>query len=232
MPYPELFEPALWCALSLAERRERLAAALRAELGDAPGVVDVRIGVGSVERPYDLTALVESDVGELRAPLWSHARAVIFCDESVHVANRKQLAPGRAVQDAAAGLRARLAVPATLESRGLTLTLRPAPDVERTWAAERARFRDRTAVTREDRIAAAGDVDLRELLARHYTGPALRVVGPDGVAFLLPAAAEPDAGPLVTLCRACRHWAEGSLAACPQCGAPADTVVAARPAGR
>ena len=231
MAFPELFDPDLWCPLTDRERRDRLAAALLAELGDAPGVLDTRIEVGTVDRPYDYTGVVETDVGDMKTPLWSHARATVFCDPSIHSANRRQLAPGLEVQRAAARLRTRLDVGFALETRGLTLTLSPEPGVERTWTAEKARFRDRTAVTREDVIAKAGDVDLRDLLAHFYTGPSLRVVGEDGAAFLLPAASEEE-GRLVTLCPACQHWQEGSAAACEKCGAPADTVLAARPGRR
>ncbi len=228
---PELLDPGPWAALSDRERRALLADALLAELEGAPGVQGARIEVGPADRPYDLTAVVETDAGDLRTPLWSHARASIFVDPSIHPANRMQLAPGDAVRQAAERLRARLAVPFTLESRGLTLTLRPEPGVERHWTAERSRFRNRTAVTREDVVADAGDVDLRDLLAHFYTGPALRLVAEDGSAFLLPAAPEAE-GPLVSLCPACRHWAEGAVAACPDCGGAVETVVAVRPPRR
>ncbi len=232
MPDPALHEPDLWATLSDADRRGLLARALGEALADAPGVRDTRIEVGPVERPYDYTAVAETDVGDLRTPLWSHARAVVFVDPSIHPANRAQLAPAREVGRAAAVLRSRLAVPFTLESRGLTLTLTPEEGVQRTWTAERARFRDRTAVTREDVVSrAAADVDVRDLLAHFYSGPSLRVVDPDGAAFLLPAQSE-DEGPLVTLCRVCRHWAEGPHAVCPECGGAADVVRAARPARR
>ena len=46
----------------------------------------------------------------------------------------------------------RLAVPFSLESRGLTVTVTPEDGVERVWVAERSRFRNRTAVIREDRV--------------------------------------------------------------------------------
>lgn len=231
MPRPELFDPDLWTPLSDRERRDLLAAALLEELEGAGGVRDTRIEVGPTDRPYDLTAVAETDVGDLRTPLWSHARATIFVDPSIHPANRKQLAPGNALREAAGRLRTRLAVPFTLESRGLTVTLSPEAGVERTWTAERARFRNRTAVTREDVVANAADTDVRDLLAHFYTGPALRLVGEDGTAFLLPAAPEAE-GPLVTLCPRCHHWAEGSVAACPECGGEAETVVAVRPPRR
>ena len=103
--------------------------------------------------------------------------------------------------------------------------------MERTWTAERARFRDRTAVTREDVIARAGDVDLRDLLAHFYSGPALRVQAEDGTAFLLPAQSEEE-GRLVTLCLACHRWTEDVVRECPSCGGPVETVLAARPARR
>ncbi|HEY7767768.1 hypothetical protein, partial [Longimicrobium sp.] len=64
MEFPELFDPDLWCPLTDRERRDRLAAALLAELGDAPGVLDTRIEVGTVDRPYDYTGVVETDVGD------------------------------------------------------------------------------------------------------------------------------------------------------------------------
>src|SRR4051812_17737915 len=162
----ELHEPDLWSALSDRERREALARTLGDALRDAPGVKGARIEVGPVDRPYDYTAVVETDVGDLRTPLWSHAKATIFCDPSVHAANRKQLAPAAEVERAAGRLRRRLAVPFTLETRGLTLALEPEPGVARTWTAERSRFRSRTAVTREDVVTAkAEDGDVRDLLA-------------------------------------------------------------------
>lgn len=233
MNRPELLEPDLWCALPHGERRERLAEALRDHLAGAPGVRELRIAVGPVERPWDLAAVAEADVGELRVPFWSQARAELFCDGSVHPANRAPHAPGPALERAAATLRSRLDVPFTLESRGLTFVLEPEPGVERTWTAERSRFRNRTMVTREDRVSnAAPDLDVRDLLAHFYTGPALRLVAGDGTAFLLPESSDAGAGRLVTLCPRCERWAEGSHAECPHCGAPADTVAALRPALR
>jgi hypothetical protein len=227
-----LLEPDLWCAHDLPAHRRLLAEALLAELSGAPGVTGVTIGVGPVDRPYDLTAAVETDVGVLRTPLWSDARAEIFCDASVHPANRRQLAPRAAVSAAADRLRRRLAVPFTLESRGLTVTLRPEDGVERVWSAERSMFRGRTAVTREDRVARAADVDLRDLLAHFYSGPSLRLVDGDGTAFLLPGATEDDDGRLVSLCGRCGHWAEGSVERCGECDGPVEVVSAARPARR
>ncbi|HEX2076379.1 MAG TPA: hypothetical protein VHG08_01685 [Longimicrobium sp.] len=231
MALPELLDPDLWCPLTDRARRDLLARALLDALQGAPGVRDTRIEAGTVERPYDYTAVVETDVGDLKTPLWSHARAQIFCDPSIHSANRKQLAPGLDLRRAAERLRSRLDARFSLESRGLTLTLSPEPGVQRTWTAERARFRDRTAVTREDVIEKAADVDLRDLLAHFYTGPSLRAAAADGTAFLLPAASEEE-GRLVTLCPACQRWAEGAHAACPECGGPAEAVLAARPARR
>ncbi|HEU0055281.1 MAG TPA: hypothetical protein VFQ39_18970 [Longimicrobium sp.] len=231
MAFPELHDPDLWCPLTDAARRELLARAMAEALAGAPGVTGARIEVGTVERPYDYTAVAETDVGDLKTPLWSHARAVIFCDLSIHAANRKQLAPGLEVERAAERLRRRLAVRFTLEARGLTLAYEVEPGVERTWTAERSRFRNRTAVTREDVVAKPGDVDVRDLLAHFYTGPSLRAVGEDGAAFLLPARAEEE-GRLVTLCPACQRWDEGSRATCEHCGAPADTVLATRPGRR
>ena len=232
MPIPELLlDPDLWCPLTDRERREALARALLEALEGAPGVRGTRIEVGPVDRPYDYTAVAETDVGDLKTPLWSHARAQVFCDGSIHAANRKQIAPGLEVERAAERLRRRLAVPFTLEARGLQLTLEPEAGVERTWTAERSRFRNRTAVTREDVVAKAADVDVRDLLAHFYTGPSLRAVGPDGEAFLLPAGSEEE-GRLVTLCPACGRWEEGSRATCAHCGAAADTVMAVRPGRR
>lgn len=231
MDIPELLEPDLWCPLSDRERRDVLARALLDALDGAPGVQDTRIEAGTVDRPYDYTAVVETDVGNLKTPLWSDARARIFCDPSIHVANRRQLAPGLDLRKAAERLRARLDVRFSLETRGLTLTMAPEPGVQRTWTAERARFRDRTAVSREDVIEKAADVDLRDLLAHFYSGPSLRVAADDGTAFLLPAASEEE-GRLVTLCLACHRWAEGAQAKCAECGGPVETVLAARPARR
>jgi len=229
---PELLDPDLWCPLTDRERRELLARAVHDALRDAPGVTGARIEVGPVERPYDYTAVVETDVGDLRTPLWSHARATIFCDPSIHVANRKQLAPAIDLERAAERLRRRLAVPFTLESRGLTLKLEPEPGVERTWTAERSRFRSRTAVSREDVVTAkTEEVDVRDLLAHFYTGPSLRAVAEDGTAFLLRAQGEEE-GRLVTLCVACGKWTEGSAAACPDCAGPTEVVMAVRPPRR
>ncbi len=230
--FPELLEPDLWCPLAPAERRALLARALLAALEGAPGVTGTRIEVGPVDRPFDYTAVVETDVGDLKTPLWSHARATIFCDPSIHVANRRQLAPGPEVEAAAERLRRRLAVPFTLEARGLTLRMSPEPGVERTWTAERARFRNRTAVTREDVVGnAAAELDVRDLLAHFYAGPSLRAVADDGTAFLLPAASEEE-GRLVTLCPACGRWEEGAREACGDCGGPVEVVLAARTARR
>ena len=231
MPFPALHDPDLWCPLPMAERRELLARALLATLQDLACVRGTRIELGSVERPSDYTAVVETDVGDLKTPLWSDARARLFCDPSVHVANRRQLAPGPEVAHAAARLRRRLSVHYQLETRGLTLTLESEPGVQRTWTAERARFRDRTAVTREDVVANAGEVDVRDLLAHFYSGPSLRVESAAGEPFLLPAASEEE-GRLVSLCPACRQWHEGPEAECPACGRPTEVVLASRPARR
>ena len=227
-----LHDPDLWSALSDRERREALASALLDALRGAPGVKGARIEVGPVERPYDYTAVAETDVGDLRTPLWSHARATIFCDASIHPANRRQLAPAAEVERAAERLRRRLAVPFTFEARGLTLKLEPEPGVERTWTAERSRFRNRTAVSREDVVtAASGDTDVRDLLAHFYTGPSLRAVGEDGTAFLLPGQSDED-GRTVSLCSACDRWHDGDVPQCTGCGAPTDVVVVARRAPR
>jgi hypothetical protein len=227
----DLFDPEAWCGLSFLEHRSHLAEALLRELGDVGGVTGVQIEAGTVGREYDLTAAVQTDVGTLRAPLWSHARATIFCDPSIHPANRRQLAPGLAVREAADRLRRRLAVPFSLESRGLTLTLEPEEGVERVWAAERSRFRNRTAVTREDRVLSPPEeLDVRDLLAHFYVGPSLRVVG-DGEPWLMPEASEVE-GPLITLCLSCGRWSEGAHGECPECGGAVDVVIAARPPRR
>lgn len=232
MSEPDLFDPEAWCPLSFSERRATLALALLRELEGAPGVQDVYLEAGAAGREYDFTAVVETDVGRLRTPLWSHARATIFCDPSVHTANRRQLAPALAVREAAGRLRSRLAVPFALESRGLTITLTPEEGVERVWTAERSMFRNRTVVSREDRVLdAASDIDLRDLLAHFYEGPSLRVVDENGEAFLLPAASDAE-GPLVSLCAACGHWETGAQETCTSCGAVVDVVVAARPPRR
>jgi hypothetical protein len=229
---PELHDPDLWGALSDRERREVLARAMADALRDAPGVKGARIEVGPVERPYDYTAVAETDVGDLRTPLWSHARATVFCDPSIHPANRRQLAPAAEVERAADRLRRRLAVPFTLEARGLTLKLEPEPGVERTWTAERSRFRNRTAVSREDVVTAkAAEMDVRDLLAHFYTGPSLRAIDDDGTAFLLPASSDEE-GRIVSLCPACGRWHEGAASPCPACGAATEVVVAARPPRR
>lgn len=217
-----------WCGLDFAERRAYLSAAVRAALDGMDGVNSVEIEAGPTGREYDLTVLLETDVGRMRTLLWSHARATIYCDRSIHPANRAQFAPGLAVAEAADRLRRRLGVSYRLESRGLTIALTPEEGVVRTWTAEHSLFRKRTAVVREDRVERAGEVDVRNLLAHFYTGPSLRLVSEDGEAFLLPEGNEAE-GPLVTLCTACRHWAEGSFDACPECGATGvDTVIAAR----
>ena len=229
MDFAALSDPDLWCPLDDRARREMLAGALRARLEGAPGVRDVRIEVGTVDRPYDYTAVAETDVGDLKTPLWSHARAMIFCDPSIHPANRRQLAPAPEVERAAERLRARLDVRFSLESRGMTFILSPEAGVERRWTAERARFRDRTAVTREDVVASAAEVDVRDLLAHFYVGPSLRLVGEDGAALLLPAASDEE-GRLVSLCPTCERWSEGAASACPACGGAVDTVRAVRPA--
>ncbi|HEX6924771.1 MAG TPA: hypothetical protein VF167_05055 [Longimicrobiaceae bacterium] len=228
----DLDDPEQWCPLSFAQRREVLAEALRSALAEVDGVREVVIEAGTPGREYDFTAMVESDVGRLRTALWSHARAMIFCDPSIHPANRKQLAPSRAVAEAADRLRRRLNVRYSLESRGLTVTMSPEDGVERVWVAERSAFRNRTVVIREDRVAnAASDLDLRDLLAHFYTGPSLRLVSDQGEPFLLPAAADVE-GPRVSLCPGCGRWFEGSRASCPECGAATDVVLAVRPPRR
>lgn len=226
------FEPESWCTLSFHERRAALAAALFDRLSDLNGVQGVTIEAGPAGREYDLTAAVETDVGRLRAPLWSHARATIFCDPSIHEANRRQIGPDRAIGEAEASLRSRLAVPYSLESRGLTITIPLEEGVARTWTAEHSRFRRRTAVTREDLVENAGDLDVRDLLAHFYTGPSLRLISEEGEPVLLPEASEAE-GSLITLCSACGKWEEGSRESCSHCGSGAvDTVVAARPPRR
>ncbi len=225
------FDPEGWCGLSFLEHRDLLAEALLRELGEAEGVTGVQVEAGMAGREYDLTAALQTDVGTLRTALWSHARATIFCDPSIHPANRRQLAPGLAVREAADRLRRRLSVSFSLESRGLTLTTSPEEGVERVWTAERSRFRNRTAVTREDRILnPPEELDVRDLLAHFYVGPSLRVAGA-GEVFLLPEASEAE-GPLVSLCRACRRWGDGPSERCEACGGPVEVVLAARPPRR
>jgi hypothetical protein len=232
MPETDLLDPDLWCALSFLDQRARLADAIRADLASSPGVQDVLVEAGARGAEYDLTVAVQTDVGKLRTPLWSHARAMIFCDPSVHPANRRQLAPGLAVREAADRLRRRLNVPFSLESRGLTLQLSPEDGVERVWTAERSLFRNRTAVTREDRVLdPAPDLDVRDLLAHFYVGPSLRLVGADGQALLLPASVEVE-GPTISLCPSCSRWSDGAQTACPSCGSAVDVVIAARPPKR
>lgn len=225
----DMLESDTWCALSFAEQRAALARAVAAELDGLRFVSEVAVEAGALGREYDFTVAVQTDVGILRTPLWSHARATIFCDSSVHPANRGQLSPTDAVREAAARLRLRLEASYALESRGLTVRMAPEPGVERIWTAERSRFRNRTAVTREDVVAnAADDTDIRDLLAHFYSGPSLRVTGSEGEPFLLREATEAE-GPLVSLCPGCGRWSEGSVPDCPHCGGPADIVVAARP---
>lgn len=228
----DLSDPQAWCGLSFAEQRRELAAAVSRQLGPPDFVTDLQVESGTLGREFDLTVAVHTDVGVLRAPLWSHARATIFCDPSVHPSNRAQLAPSLAVDECVARLEPRLSVPFALESRGLTLTMSVEEGVERTWTAERSRFRNRTAVTREDVVRnAADDVDVRDLLTHFYSGPSLRVQGEDGQAFLVREASETE-GPVVSLCEACGRWSRGSADQCPECGAATEVVIAARPPRR
>jgi hypothetical protein len=217
-----------WCSRTLPEHRRILAEEVARALAGIDGLLEVSIEVGSIGREYDLTAVVETDAGRLRTPLWSHARAMIFCDPSIHPANRRQLSPALAARQAADRLRRRLRVPYKLESRGLTITIEPEEGVVRTWTAEHSRFRSRTAVVREDRVERADEVDVRDLLAHFYSGPSLRLVSESGESLLLPGASEAE-GPLVTLCAACRRWSEGAVRSCPDCGSTSvDWVIAAR----
>lgn len=228
----QLLDPDLWCALEFPARREWLVEALTRELGALPGVTGLFVEVGPIGREYDLTALVETDVGRLRSALWSHTRAELFCDDSIHPANRAGFAPLHAVRETANRLRTRLAVPYQLESRGLTFVLHPEEGVARTWSAEHSTFRKRTAVVREDRVERAADLDVRDLLTHFYTGPSLRLVSNQGEAFLLQAGNEVE-GPLITLCHGCGRWVEGSVSKCEGCGsAHLETVIAARPPRR
>jgi len=222
-----LLDPESWCELSFSEHRAMLASALQEALEDAPWVTEVSIEAGTIGRQYDLTAAVRTDVGTLRTELWSHARAMTYCDTSVHPANRAQFAPALAIRQAARRLLARLSVPYTLESRGLTIRMEPEEGVERVWTAERSLFRNRTAVTREDRVLNSGDVDVRDLLAHFYSGPSLRLVGEDGTAMLLPERIETE-GRVVSLCPAGGHFSEGSQESCPECGGVTEVVIAAR----
>jgi hypothetical protein len=232
MDHSDWFDPDRWCALSFPERREQLATTLQGLLSDVLAVRSIIVESGPITREYDLTAVADTDVGRLRTHLWSHARAMIFCDPSVHPANRRQLGPDLAVAEAAGRLRPRLAVPYRLESRGLTFGLSLEDGVERTWTAEHALFRKRTAVTREDRVERAGEMDVRDLLAHFYVGPSLRLVSEAGEPCLLAAADEVE-GEMITLCRVCAHWSPGSSANCPACGSPAvDTATASRPPRR
>lgn len=228
----DLSDPGVWCGLSFVEQREALADAISHALGPPDFVQRVEVEAGALGREYDLVAAVHTDVGVLRSPLWSHARASIFCDSSVHEANRRQLAPALAVEETADRLRRRLQASYALESRGLTVTISPEEGVERVWTAERSRFRNRTAVTREDVVRkAADDIDVRDLLSHFYTGPSVRVSGGEGEPFLLREGAEAE-GPIVSLCESCGRWALGSVPECPQCGAATEVVIAARPPRR
>jgi hypothetical protein len=227
-----LFDPDVWCTRTFPEHRELLANALLLELAAPAGVVGANIQVGPVHAPYDLTAAVETDVGVLRTALWSHARAEIFCDPSVHRENRSRFAPGHALKAAAQVLLRRIAVPVKLESRGLTLALQLEDTLERVWSAEKSLFRGKTAVIREDRISDPGEADLRELLAHHYTGPSLRLTLEDGSALFLPGAGDDSEGPLVSLCVRCNRWEEGVLERCAACESPVEVVHASRPARR
>lgn len=221
-----------WCSMDFHDQRAALAEAVSDALGSPDVVQEVVIEAGPTDRRYDLTVRVQTAAGRLRAPLWSHGQATIFCDPSIHPANRAQVGPAAAVERTVAELAARLAVPFQLESRGLTFSQALEEGVERVWTAEHSRFRKRTAVSREDIVANAGDVDVRDLLAHFYEGPSLRLVSGEGEAFLLPAAASVE-GPLVTLCASCGRWSEGGASVCPECGSDAvDQVVAARPPRR
>lgn len=221
-----------WCSLDFQAQRALLAERVKEELGGIGAVQEVVVESGPSDRRYDLIVMVQTDVGRLRAPLWSHGQASIYCDSSIHPANRRQVGPAAALEHTVALLRARLDVRFEMESRGLTFPQQLEEGVERIWTAEHSRFRKRTAVSREDVVANAADVDVRDLLAHFYEGPSLRMVGGDGEAFLLPGASSVE-GPLVTLCSACGRWAEGASSACQDCGSDAvDQVIAARPPRR
>lgn len=228
----DLSDPEAWCGLSFAEQRAALAAAVSHGLGPLEFVTDLQIEAGTLGREYDLTVAVHTDVGVLRAPMWSHARATVFCDPSIHPANRCQLSPSLAVDECLARLRPRLTVPFSLESRGLTLSIPVEDGVERVWTAERSRFRNRTAVTREDVVRnAAEDIDVRDLLTHFYSGPSLRAQGGDGQAFLVREASDVE-GPVVSLCESCGRWSRGATDRCPACGAATEVAIAARPPRR
>ena len=229
MTYRDVLSLDGWTDATVAERRAALAAALREALGDRGEIAEITIEPGPIGREFDLTVVATTDVGRMRTPLWSHARAMMYEDPSIHPANREQFSPAGEIEAASDRLRRRLAVPYALESRGLTVTLSPEPGVERTWTAEHSTFRRRTSVTREDRVENAADVDVRDLLAHFYTGPSLRLVSADGDPFLLPARAEVEGLP-VTLCYGCGSWSEGSSANCSACGSDrVEAVIAARP---
>jgi hypothetical protein len=221
-----------WCGMSMAERREWFVTTLEAAFSEDDAVTGARVEVGPVERPYDLTAVLETDAGDLRAPLWSHARASIYCDGSVHPDARGRLAPEGAVEEAAAALRQWLAVPYELGQRGLTVTIDRGEGLARTWTVEKSLFRGAATITREDRMESPPEeADLRDLLEAFYAGPSLRLVGKEGPLHL-PAGADGTAAPLVSLCPRCERWAEGDRAACPHCGGPVEVTVRLRPARR
>jgi hypothetical protein len=224
-------DPDAWCGLTFAEHRALFREALDSALREYACVTGIEVEAGTRGREYDLTAAVRTDVGTLRTALWSHGRAMVYCDGSVHPANRSQHSPSDAVDEAVLRLRGRLEVPYSLESRGLTVTLSPETGVERTWTAERSMFRNRTAVTREDRVLDAAEVDIRDLLAHFYTGPSLRLVNDSGEAMLLPEAGEAE-GPVVSLCNSCGRFERGPHERCPHCQGATDVVIAARPSRR
>jgi hypothetical protein len=221
-----------WCGMSLGERREWFVTALAAAFSEDDAVTGARVEVGPVERPYDLTAVLETDAGDLRAPLWSHARASIYCDGSVHPDARRRLAPEVAVQEAAATLGRWLAVPYELGQRGLSVTIDAGEGLARTWTVEKSLFRGAATITREDRMEnPPEEADLRDLLEAFYTGPALRLVGKEGTLHL-PAGNDGASAPLISLCPRCERWAEGDLAECPHCSGPVEVSVRLRPTRR
>ena len=103
--------------------------------------------------------------------------------------------------------------------------------METVWTAERSRFRNRTAVAREDRVLNPPDeLDVRDLLAHFYVGPSLRVEGEGDT--LPPPRGHRGGGPARLPLPACHRWSEGARERCAECEGPVDVVIAARPPRR